>query len=632
MVEYSSDCVFPTNNMNIIKNNIVAVVVFLTKLFLFFIFFFTINRIVYLAYHYDKISNESLKNILLTNLKGLPLDISTTCYFLMLTTILIIINKIVNKKFVVQLINGIIFFLIGFCVLIHVVDISLMASWGTKINEKALSYLSVPKTMFDAIAGINYLVLIAILLTQTIVFIFIYNKYFRLKASFNFTWKQSLIFLPILFTIFVGMRGGITGNTIGKSSAIYCDNATLNFSVINGFWNCSKVLMNPSNEEQLYNYFPLDQAELNFKNNTSKKDTTIQILKNNRPNIIIILLESFNANSMIGFGGKENTTPFLDSLSKSGIIFTNFYSTGTRTEQGFVAILSGFPSQPKFSIQRESGKIFNLPLITRELSNYHYNMDFYYGGDLKYARTDEYLNYGQFENLYSKDDFGDEDKNENGVYDEYLFNTMVKNNNLKKEPFFSMALTSCTHGPFYYHHKVFDGNSTNSEYNNALRYTDDCLKDFMHKAKLTDWYKNTLFVILADHTHGAIGEYQYDEPNRFKIPLILVGDVIKDEYQGMNYEKPASQIDLVATLLAQLNLPHEKFEFSKNLFNPYENNFAYYTFDNGFGFIDKTDIIVYNHDNKLINTRFSSSKIDSTKLDFGKSVLQILMQRFADME
>lgn len=609
------------------------ILIYLFKIFMFFISFFFINRVIYLFYNYGKIEQESISEILLSNIHALPLDISATSYFLLIIALLFFISAVVQKSPFVKFINGLVIFLIAFCSLINVIDIGLVAAWGTRINSKAMSYLAYPNTMFDAVGGISIFPLVVIFLLQTFIAISLFRKYFMLKHPLKVSWAQSIAFVPLLVIIFIGVRGGFAANPIGKSSAAYSENATLNFSAINGFWNFSKILMNESNQKLIYDFFPIEEAENIVRTTFEPKESNTQsILKTNRPNIVVILLESFNANNMFSFGGKEKTTPFLDELTKESINFPNFYATGRRTEQGFVAFLSGFPAQPKFSVQREAGKIFQLPIISKEFRKQDYSIDFYYGGDLSYARTDEYLKLGGFQDLYSRYDFPNPEENERGAYDEYMFDAMIENYNKKKDPFFSMALTSSTHGPFFYREQKYKGETNLQEYRNTLKYSDDCLKTFFEKAKKTDWYKNTLFLIMADHTHGAIGDYQYNEPSRYRIPLILTGEVIKDELKGYWYKEPASHIDLPATLLAQMGLDYSKFEFSRDLFDSTSTKFAYYTFDNGFGYLDRNDTIIYNDDSKTINKAFSTRTINQKKYDVGKSFLQVIMQRFSDME
>ncbi len=537
-----------------------------------------------------------------------------------------------KPKIFFKLINILVVILIMANAFIIVTDSALVSMWGTKINTKALSYLYYPYLLSQSFLSVRYVVLVSFFILLSVSTIIFYFKFVQIKGEFRIKKIAVLLFIPIILVTFTMVRGGWGNNPIAKNRGVYSDNITLNLATVNGFWNFLSVII--KKVEINIQYFDFEVAEKTVKNYYEvEKDTTISILTTQRPNIVLIMLESFGAENMMKLGGKQPVAPKLDSLAEQGILFTNFYAAGSRTEQGMVALLSGFPATPMHSVQRNASKVFNLPMVSRSLKNVGYELNFYYGGYLDYARTNEYLETGLFDNVYDKTEFSKMKQSYMGAYDEDLFQFQLDKSVTSKQPFFSAFLTSSTHVPYDgdFNQLFWTKTGESNDYKNAVHYSDSCVVQYIELAKKYDWYKNTLFVLIADHVNSLSNERDYNEPLSYKIPLILYGEVIKPEFRGKQITKPAGQFHLPATLLAQLGLDYSKFEFSTNLFNPYAKSFAYYAFDNGFGIIGNNDTIVFDNSANAIISKHTKLKNDST-LNLGKSFLQIYMQRFSEME
>jgi phosphoglycerol transferase MdoB-like AlkP superfamily enzyme len=101
------------------------------------------------------------------------------------------------------------------------------------------------------------------------------------------------------------------------------------------------------------------------------------------------------------------------------------------------------------------------------------------------------------------------------------------------------------------------------------------------------WYRNTLFIIVADHSHNSYRNWHPESREYHRIPLLFYGDVIRQEFRGKKWMKTGNQHDIPATLLAQMGIPSSNFKYSKNLFNPYSGDFAYYSTEDGAGWLNK---------------------------------------------
>ena len=225
----------------------------------------------------------------------------------------------------------------------------------------------------------------------------------------------------------------------------------LNHAAVNSTWNCLAAFAeNDDFESNPYKFMDdkkVDDffSQLTFKNSDSSASKLFNIAK---PNIIIVLLESWGAETIGALNKEIDATPKFTALSKEGFLFTNFYSSGFRTEQALAAIVAGFPSQPKTTIIRKFGKFDKMPSLAKVLASNGYNTSYYYGGDLQFANTEAYLISSGFKKIIGKNDFKYKLYNEWGAFDEDLFNFTVKDLSKNQQPFFSIIMTSTSHEPF----------------------------------------------------------------------------------------------------------------------------------------------------------------------------------------
>ena len=199
------------------------------------------------------------------------------------------------------------------------------------------------------------------------------------------------------------------------------------------------------------------------------------------------------------------------------------------------------------------------------------------------------------------------------------------------EPFFSYIITSSSHEPFTVPMPtVFEGNSQNEQFKNACYFTDRSLGAFFEAVKKTAWYKNTLFVLAADHGHHLPRDRRFNEPARYHIPLLFFGEVLKEAYRGKKIAGIGSQTDIAPTLLKQLQIKDTTFKWGNDLFNPGRNAFAFYTFDDGFAWLSAKDTLIF--DNRAKRLMYPSEEITSfhsdSLLTTGKAYMQVLYDAF----
>ena len=214
-----------------------------------------------------------------------------------------------------------------------------------------------------------------------------------------------------------------------------------------------------------------------------------------------------------------------------------------------------------------------------------------------------------------------------GVNDGTLLDTHIQYLNKQSQPFFSLIQTLTNHEPFDMPAKPhFPGDSVTNKFRSTAYYTDSCLNAYFEQAQKQPWYKNTLFILVSDHGHRLPRNTSESyAPAKYHIPLLFFGGAIKEQYRGKRIDKLGCQTDIAATLLAQLNLPHQQFRYSKDLLNPSSKPFAFFDWDNGFGFMTPQQAISFDNLGKeVIYTKYpkADKAANEKALLYGKAYLQ----------
>jgi phosphoglycerol transferase MdoB-like AlkP superfamily enzyme len=193
-----------------------------------------------------------------------------------------------------------------------------------------------------------------------------------------------------------------------------------------------------------------------------------------------------------------------------------------------------------------------------------------------------------------------------------------------KEPFIKVVLTLSSHEPFDVPMEpVFKGSDVMAKYKNAIYYTDKTLGSFLDWAKGTDWWKNSLIIMVADHCARIYSDMPNYKQNVFKIPMLWVGGALSRS--GLRIEKLGGQVDIPTTLLDQLGIS-SNFPFSKDLLSDQSKSFAFYTYNEGFGFITDSSAVGFDLKNRM--SVLSEGKDPDSAEKKGKAYLQVLFNDY----
>ncbi len=604
---------------------------FLPRLFIFWIALFTLARIAFITFLFFTQPHETLNGWSGSFLHGIPLDLSTAAYLTALPALLYTVAVSMQNRRIVAIIQPLNVLLLFLILLILFSNLIVYKAWGTMINARVISFLRDPEGI---IASVTTFQLIALVTTLALLFIaglYFYRRWCNLilPEAGKSVITQNIVFL-LLIPIFI--RGGFGEIPINESASFYSTSMPLNHAATNPAWYLINNLAKSGiNKENPYRFFD-EQQLLELTRDISRHEPeTISIISHKKPNIVLIVLESWSADLIAPLGGIENTTPFFNQLCNDGYLFTQIYSSGRRTDQMLPSVLSGFPAQPNHSISRFSNKLHALPMLPKVLEKEGYVNSFIYGGELEFANMRAFLTEAGFRTITGEDAFAKEEMNSKwGAHDEFIFKKALSESRQDTTPFFQMILTLSTHEPFEVPGVSSSARTEQDKFLQAAAYTDRCLRNYFEAARKTAWYANTLFILVADHGHAVPKGRNYYDPQCFHIPLLFTGPVLDTLFAGRTNDTFGSQHEIANALLSQLGIEDTAFRFGSSLTLQNRNQPVYLNYDDGIGVISKTQSYVYLFGEKKELTPYTrlSSPHDSLMANKGKAFLQKLYGQF----
>ncbi len=602
---------------------------FLLKYFIFWISIFLLFRLTFILYHIQKFEDFSAGQFFGIFIHGFKHDLSVTSYLLFIPALILILLSLFRKKIFLKIINvyTLVFFVIVTWLL--VVDHELYNYWGFRLDDSFLQYLSTPKEMLASLNLISYVLLVVMLLVLYFLGYRLYYKKWVLKNSdklFEGLWISAPVFLLILPFLFLFMRGGLGTGTLNTGTVYFHKDIMVNHSAINPVWNFLYAITKRSKLNYSVDFFDKAREKEVLKDFAYPDCSSTKILRSDDPNIILIILESFGGSVVNEISGPEGVSPNISKYIHEGVFFENFYASGTLSDRGLAAILSGYPALPVTCVIHYENKTQNLPGIARSLERDGYKSQFLYGGDIDFAHIRGFLINTRFDNIIDHKDFPASDYfSKWGVPDHKVFNRLLEECNKAQEPFFNTFFTLSSHEPFEVPMEtVIEGSSRLEKYYNSVYYTDKSLGEFIEKAKQEEWWDNTLVIMVSDHGARSGTKNHYDR-KRFHIPMIWMGGALN--VKDTVISTFGSQTDISYTLMKQLGKETDEFIFGNDLLCQDSKSYAYYTSHNGFSIISDSLFLFYDLNN---NEYLEQEGVrHDFEYDLGKAYLQNLLRDFA---
>jgi phosphoglycerol transferase MdoB-like AlkP superfamily enzyme len=579
------------------------------KLLLFWVIIFDIERILFSIHNWSKFSDIGFGEWLLAFVYSLRLDLATAALLSLFPIVLLVLFFVYPNKWIKRSFYWVVFIEFLLCAMIHGGEINAYPEWNTKLTTRVFTHLLNPD---EVVRTADYSMTIWFIIYASIE-VFLSYKLMRMMFKFTettqtFSWlirlPIALVTLAISGIIFIIIgRGGTQPIPINYDAAYYTKGYVPNDLSVNSVYFFAKSFMQYNRSEigAMFPIIPEKEAKKELDDFYSYPlEHDRKIFTTDRPNIVFIIMESWTANAISSISGQPGATPYFDRLARKGLLFTNIYSTGGTSEIGNSSIFSGYPALPEISISMQPDKHRKIPSFNQDLKKWGYTSHYIFSGDLKYGNIGSYFMDHGFDVVEDENDFPSNiQRGKLNYYDEDLYDLLIQKINKTKGPFMHCAFTGSTHSPYDYPNRgTQKWKGAEADFMSSMFYADKCLDDFMAKCKKQKWYKNTIFVMVADHGHASPNAPNPNLGAYFHIPLLIFGEPLKKEYRGETIETIGSQADIVRTLLYQMGGDYKRYTWSKDLLNPNCPQFALHTINRGFGWITEKGNFSFHMDAK----------------------------------
>ncbi|MBI5076148.1 MAG: sulfatase-like hydrolase/transferase [Nitrospirae bacterium] len=447
--------------------------------------------------------------------------------------------------------------------------------FGVRFNFIAVDYLiythEVVKNIMESYPVIPILLTIA-LISALAVFVMRRKLHFSgvQKSSLGQRMRRGAVFfiIPVAATVFVSLP------LAHISANVYANELAANgiYALFAAFRN------NTINYEDFYTSLDSNDAFRNLRTLLSEKNAAFlnediyditRKISNTGPekrlNVVVIVEESLSAEYLGVFGNKKGLTPNLDRLAKESVFFTHMHATGTRTDRGLEAISLSLPPTPGRSTLKRKGNenLFSWGSLMKSLG---YDTKLLYGGYGYFDNMNYFFGHNGIDHIIDRADFSKSEvifENAWGVSDEDLFRKSIEvfgKSHESRKPFFGLIMTTSNHRPYTYPEGRIDIPSHTGR-DGAIKYADHAIGTFLQAASKEPWFRDTIFVFVADHCASSAGRIALPV-RKYEIPLFVYSP---GHLAPRTIERLSSQIDIAPTVMGMLNISYNSRFFGKDI-------------------------------------------------------------------
>lgn len=559
------------------------------KYYLFWIVFFVLQKPLFMLLNLPQMGGVSGLEWLLVPVHAFPLDLSVASYVTAVFGLLTVIYALWPSRILGRVADGFTALILFIGLVVFIGDCGVFPAWGFHLDKSVLIYLSSPKEVLACAEWWMWLLGLAALVGGWCVCWMAYRRWMRgwEETPMPDQWmhRGAYAFGMLLVTglLFLPMRGSVTTSTMNTGRVYFSDKQILNIAAINPVFNIMESLSENTFDARRYTYMPAEEAQRLVADllPETKSVPSAQLLTTKRPNIVFFILESFSLNAW-------DAMPRLRGLAEEGVFFSRIAASSYRTDRGVVAVMSGFPGQPTSSLMVQPAKSQHLPQLGKDLTAAGYRLKFWYGGDEDFTNMRSYLISGGFIDRVNDHSFPVSERlSKWGVHDHILFDRACREIVARTDttPSLDVILSLSSHEPF----EVPAQRRYENDYLNSVAYTDSCIGAFVDSLRQLEAWDRTLLVFVADHGYPYPSDVQNHEPRRYAIPVVWAGGAVREPRR---INTLASQIDLVPTLLAQMELDESSYLFGKDILDTTRTPFAFYSFNDGFALLTEQDTVV----------------------------------------
>lgn len=548
-----------------------SVPVYLLSEFLILVFILSGIRLAFFLFHSEFWNEIPARDILTAFGVGLWFDTVVSCYVLSIPALLLFLpGKSLTDSWLF-FVRGLISVLSLIVFLMGLADIKYYEFFGNHLDHFAFDYLDEPgeviPMLWQQFPVITYFTLFTVLAG---LYLFVRHRLLNLKPAVKpravYNLGSLTVFLLTVFVLFIGIRGKITSIPIQWGDAYVTDYEFSNQLGLNPVFTFFNAML----EEKEWKTYFKNPEELNrvlrsnfvrpgevslSEGNPLIRTVTGRGEVQGKPNLVFIILESWRADMTGSLGDSTRMTPAFDSLAANGILFEQFYASGIRSNRGILSAMASFPGYRGGSLMKKISGLTEFPTVATILKPEGWkSASFIYGGDQTFDNMKSFLRNNGFDSFTGVEDFPKSDYGSHwGASDKAMFRRSAVELSKMKEPFISLIFTLSTHEPFTYPGDLVENPKVNASprrnFYNLMSYSDEALGSFFHQIKNEPFYKNTIFIICADHTK------KFDDPSlsskRFHIPALIYSPLLAHR-KGEQIKTPAGHADLVPTVLGLL--------------------------------------------------------------------------------
>lgn len=568
----------------------------------------SISRLALVGWQWDRVSATGMMASVF--LQGFRADLILLGYFTVVPIMLLVpLTWALSARTLKIIFTSWATIVLVLIVFLEVSSPQFITQFDVRPNRLFIEYLLHPKEVvamlwngfrFTVLAGIG----VSILLGAVIFYVL------RVASAAAVTWPAKRLWLtwPLVFLLVcVQIRSTTAHRPANPALFALTGDAMVNSLIINSPWAVLDALMSmrkEANSSEIYGPFPREKVFETVKSAAWLKDAEFTssefptlhrqqaAIKRDRPlNLVIVLEESLGATFVESLGGLP-VTPELEKLKNDGWWFEQLYATGTRSVRGIEAVVAGYAPTPARSVVKLSMAQQNFYTLALGLGKEGYTTEFVYGGEAHFDNMRSFFTGNGFQRVVDRSDMTPVFEGSWGASDEDLFNKSLERlKALHKEgkPFFSLIFSSSNHQPFEFPDgRIALHDTPKQTVNNAVKYADFALGRFISEAKKQDYWKDTVFLIVADHDTRVYGN-SLVPIKKFHIPGLILGADI----QPKRIATIASQIDLGPTLLSLIGVSSEHpmigRDFARDSDSPGR---ALIQFDNYFAWLEGTSATI----------------------------------------
>ncbi|WP_394208997.1 LTA synthase family protein [Enterovibrio calviensis] len=530
------------------------------------ILIFTVSRLSLAIWHIDRVNDaHGWSSIFLS---GLRIDIASICYLFILPALLAsllsgdhLIGRVWHWVLRVWITLG-----LWFVVYMEVATPPFIIEYDLRPNRLFVEYLVYPKEVFGMLwSGYKlelFVGLVVSLLTLALGWIWSKSLVSGLRYP-KWYWRPLIAVLVVAIGV-MGARSSLGHRPLNPAMVFFSSDPLVNDITLNSSYSVLFAAKQMGSEASAFDFYPkMDSADIISEVRRSMNVPESAFISDKVPsladhestyqgkpkNIVILLLESHGARYVKSLGGID-ASPNLDALIDEGWAFTRMYATGTRSVRGIEAVTTGFSPTPARSVVKLGKSQTNFFSIADLLKANQYHTQFIYGGESHFDNMKSFflgngfVDMQDFPTFNSPTFVGSWGASDQDLYDkaDQQFSQLEK----EGQPFFSLVFSSSNHSPFEYPDNVIEPyNKPKKTVENAVKYADFALGEFIDKAKKSNYWNDTVFVVVADHDARTYGNLPVPI-GHFRIPTVILGGGIKPRLDT----RLVSQIDLPPTLLS----------------------------------------------------------------------------------